>query len=225
MQELLLLQGNPSKRRGGKKRRSAAQRAATRKMLAANRNPAKRRSKRAKSTAVSAPARRSARRGARRSASRGVSSSFRGMGGGILAMVKVGAVAGGGAILNDVAMGLLQKAMPGTAAIAGPVNDDGTTNYVYFAAKGFTAYAMAKYLPLRIAPQLGAGAMTVLAYQLLRGMIPAGRVPMGFYNPARIANMGNVKRILPLSSGGEGSNAASAMSMARMTSNGTRSRR
>lgn len=216
MQELLLLQGNPSKRRGGKKRRSAAQRAATRKMLAANRNPAKRRAK-------SAPARRSARR----SGSKGMSSAFRGMGGGILAMVKVGAVAGGGAILNDVAMGLLQKAMPGTAAIAGPVNADGTVNYTYFAAKGFTAYAMARYLPVAIAPQLGAGAMTVLVYQLLRGMIPAGSVPMGYYNPARIANMGNVKRILPLQSGGEGSNAASAMQMARVGAygGGTRMRR
>lgn len=228
MQELLVLTGNPKRRKSGK-RRSPAQRAATRRMLAANRsrfhsNPKRRKSRR-KSSAVASAApvrhrrRSTSRRVARRAGRRSGGSSFRSMGSGLMGMAKAGAIAGSGAILNDVAMGLLQQAMPTTQAIAGPVNTDGSINYTYYAAKAATAFVIGRYFPMRnIGPQLGAGAFAVLAYQILRGVIPAGAIPMGrmgFYNPARIASGGIGKIIdLPNRMSMPGANAASVMRMA-----------
>lgn len=80
MSQILLLQGNPSKRRKSRKHRSAAQRRATAKLVAMNRNPAKRKSRRKsrKSSAV-AVVRRSSRRSVRRSARRSFSRSSGGL--------------------------------------------------------------------------------------------------------------------------------------------------
>lgn len=197
MSQLLLL-GNPRKRaRKGRKARSPAQRAATARMLAANRSkragPArKRRSRRRASVVSAAPARRSRRSAAkvgRRSRRR--SSSLRGLmsgsGSGALSMVKSGAIGGAGAVANDILFGLAGKVLP--AGWVSPQNADGSTNYMAFAAKAGTAIALGmfgkKVMPGALAAKMADGALTVLAYQLMRPMVPTSIMNgLGYYNPA-----------------------------------------
>jgi len=179
---------NPRRRRtkarkAGKRRgRSAAQRAATARMLAANRsrrggshrsyarNPSKRRR---------SVARRGARRGARRAS---VSAS------GAIGMLKDAGVMGAGAVAVDVGMGYLGRVLPSAAS---PVNADGTTNWLYFTAKTGLAIGLGTYgrrfLPGGWGPKMGEGALAVLAYQIMRGLVPSG-VALGgvgaYFNPA-----------------------------------------
>lgn len=209
MNELLLLKGNPSRRRS-KKRRSAAQRAATKRMLAANRsrfshNPSRKRrkSRRSTSVAVAAPARRrrSSRvsRVTRRSARR---RSFSG-GSNIMSILKNGAIMGGGAVVADVGMGLVQKFAP-TLGVGSRVNADGSMNYTYYAAKLGLIWAMGKYgtRVTRHAPMLAAGATAQIAYEIIKGFMPTdGSIPLGYFNPGRIVNGGGLGRIMRSSSG------------------------
>lgn len=209
MNEILLL-SNPAKRRGGK-RRSAAQRAATKRMIAANRggmkrNPAKRRKARKAVSAAPAMRRKSRRSAARRSAPRMSS----GMGGGIVSMLKTGAIAGGGAVVVDVGMGLIGKFAPTMTSLTARNNADGSTNYMYYATKAALIYGMHRYggRVTRHASTMAAGAIAVMGYELIRGMLPTdGSIPLGYFNPGRIVtggNLGRVGRIMPLAGSGVG---------------------
>lgn len=211
MSEILLL-SNPAKRRGSRKRRSAAQRAATKRMLAANRmraNPAKRRRKARKSAVAAAPVIRRKRRGISRKSVRRRSSHriSRSIGGGVVGMLKTGAIAGGGAVVADVGMGLVAKFAPSMPALTSRVNADGSVNYGYYATKLALIYAMHKYggRVTRHASTMAGGALAVMGYELLRGMLPSdGSIPLGYFNPGRIVTGGNlgkvggVGRIMPL---------------------------
>lgn len=198
MNELLLLKGNPSRRKS-RKRRSPAQRAATRRMLAANRsrfghNPSKR--KRRRSVRVAGVVAHRTKRRIRRSFRSG--GSVRSMGSGIAGMVKNGAIAGGGAVLADVGMGLIAKFAPTATTLTSRLNADGTMNYAYFATKGALIWAMSKYgsRVTRYAPTMAAGALAVMAYQLILSFMPTdGSIPLGYFNAGHIANGGNLGRI------------------------------
>ena len=198
MNEILLLKGNPSRRSGGRKRRSAAQRAATKRMIAANRsgmrrNPS-RKSRKARTPAVSAP-RRSSRRSSRRSAVHSASVG----GSGIAKMLQTGAIMGGGALVSDIGMGLIAKFMPTMTTLTNRVNADGTVNYGYYATKAALIYGIGKYgtRVTRYAPTMAAGAITVMAYELFRTMMPTdGTIPLGYFNPGRIVTGGNLGRIM-----------------------------
>ncbi len=233
--QTLAVYGNPRRRaRKSGKRRSAAQRAATARMLAANRSargsaPKRRRAKR-RTSVVSAAPRRSVRRVSRRSvrrSARRMGSSLRSSG--IVGMLKSGLVGGAGAIGVDVAMGYVAPMLP--ASMQTPVDPaTGGINYGYVGVKAAIAIAVGHFgrrISPEYAPQAANGALTVLAYQLLRPMVPAsvtlGRV--GNINPAptmrpRLSGMNayvsgvgayqNVRSIAPAR---RGSGAANAMNM------------
>lgn len=182
MSQLLLL-GNPKRRKSRKsakrRARSAAQKAATRRMLAArfghNPKPAKRRSRRRAAPAVSRRSRRSSAMG-----------SVRSFGAGAVPMLKSGLVGGVGGVANDMAFGLVSRVLP--ANLTTPIAADGGTNFAYFAAKAATAVAigtLGRRLPVvgPYATRMGEGALSILAYQLIRPMVPAA-VPLSSYNPA-----------------------------------------
>jgi len=196
LNEILLLKGNPSKRRKARKGRTAAQRAATRRMLAANRsrflrNPSKApksKKRKTRKSASSAPRRKSRR-----------VSRMPGHSSNLVSMLKQGAFMGGGAIVADVGMGLIGKFMPTMPQLTSRVNADGSINYTYFAAKGALIYAMGKYgsRVTRHANTMAAGALGVMAYELLRTMMPTdGSIPLGYFNPGRIVSGGNLGRIM-----------------------------
>jgi len=187
MSQLLLL-GNPrrkSRKASAKRRkpRTAAQKAATRRMLAARFGhnpkpaaPARRRSRRKASPAVS-------RRRSRRSSAMG---SVRSFGTGMMPMLKAGVIGGAGGVANDVLFGFASRVLP--ASMTTPIAADGGTNFTYFAAKAATAVALGtlgRRLPVvgPYASRMGEGALAILAYQLIRPMVPAA-VPLGSYNPA-----------------------------------------
>ena len=207
MNEILLL-SNPAKRRGGK-RRSAAQRAATKRMIAANRGGAKRNPAKRRKAVSAAPAvrRKSRRSAARRSSPRRMSS---GMGGGIVSMLKTGAIAGGGAVVVDVGMGLIGKFAPTMTNLTARTNADGSTNYMYYATKAALIYGMHRYggRVTRHASTMAAGAIAVMGYELIRGMLPTdSSIPLGYFNPGRIVtggNLGRMGRIMPLAGSGMG---------------------
>lgn len=195
MNQLLLLHGNP--RRKGRKHRTAAQKAATRRMLAANRarrNPKRRRRPAAASPVVTRARRtiRRARRAVHRSARRfsGARLGFRPNQ--IMALAKGAAIGAGGALLTDVAMGYASGVLP--ASMASRVNTDGSTNWLYFATKGAVAIALGvfggKVIGQATAARMGEGALTVMAYEILRGLMPSGITlgGMGYYNAAPMVN-------------------------------------
>lgn len=202
MPALWTIAANPRRRRTkGRKHRTAAQRAATRRMLAANRsrrvraNPRKRtRARRRTSVAVAAPRRtrrirRSAHRVARRSARRGGRSlSMRGITGGAMALLKAGAVGAGGALAADVAMGFVNGFLPAT--MNSKLDAAGGPNYMNYAAKfgvvlGVRALA-SKVLSAETANRMAAGAVTIMAYEILRpmasSMLPAS-MTLGWFSP------------------------------------------
>lgn len=220
---VLNLIANPASRRktsrktAGKKRRtrSAAQRAATRRMLAANRS----------GRAVHRnPSRRRARRVRRNPSSRGRRTFSAIRSSSITALLKGGAIAGAGGVLNDILYAQLGRVLP--ASMMAPQDAAGGTNWSYFAGKVGSAVLLGivgKKVPgMRAhAARLAEGAIAITAYQIMRGMVPAslGLGGMGYYNPApvmqarRIAGMGayaNVRQIAPASgsAGGAGSRAA-----------------
>lgn len=185
----LLYTVNPSKRRRRGKRasahrkhrrrgRSAAQRAATRRMLAARfgTNPVKR-SRRRRSSG------KSRMRRVRRAASRGLA-SFRASG--VMPVLQKGIIMGAGAVAVDVAMGYASRVLP--AGFASPVNTDGSTNWGYIGIKTALALGLGVYgrrIPVvgQYAADAAAGSITVTAYGLIRGLVPAS-IPLGYYNPA-----------------------------------------
>lgn len=171
---------NPRRRRRHKHRakarrrhRSAAQRAATARMLAARfgANPRRR-------------ARRSSRRVARRSGHR-VRRHFSSIAPGAMSMLKNAGLMGAGAVVVDVGMGYVGKVLP---AAASPVNADGTTNWMYFAAKAGLALGIGIYgrrvLPGGFAGKAAEGALAVMAYQIVRGLVPSGVALGAYLNPA-----------------------------------------
>jgi hypothetical protein len=194
MNALWTIAANPRKRRS-KKSRSPAQRAATRRMIAANRsvkrNPTKRRARRS-SPVASAPRRSPSRRSTSR-----VRASFAGSGASAMTLVKAGAIGAGGALAVDVAQGFVNGFLP--VSMATKLNADGTTNYLNYAVKGALAVGLAhfgkRFLPGGVAAQMATGSMTVMAYELMRplaaSMLPAS-MPLGWYNPATTYKVGSV---------------------------------
>jgi len=190
---------NPrSKRRRGKSRkhRSAAQRAATARLVALNkgfrRNP-RRKSRKASRrkqrgfAVMSAPRVHRLRRRARR-AFESMRSHFAGGGivGSASSLLKAGAIGGAGAVAVDVGMSYVRSYLP--SSMTSPVNADGSANFGYFGAKAALAIALGVYG--RRIPKLGAfagrmaeGALTVMAYQLMRPMVPANMLG-AYMNPA-----------------------------------------
>ena len=188
---------NPRKRRAkSRKPRSAAQKAATARMLAANRrtssNPRKRRTRRAAPAAVA-----SVRRRARRSVARARSSVSRYMGGSVqknaMGLLKTGVVGAGGALAVDVAAGFIMPMLP--AMVGNKLNADGSNNYLYFAAKSALAVGVAvlgaKVMKRETAHALAAGSITVTAYDLLKPMVQSvlpASMNLGYMLPGRIMN-------------------------------------
>lgn len=190
----LLYTVNPRRRKrksaarsGRRKHRSAAQRAATRRMLAANR------ASRGGAVAVMGKRRRRRSRAFRRNPGTAVARRYGGGGSlfagvstaGVTGLLKSGAVMGGGAVAVDIGMGYASKVLPET--MVSPVNTDGSANWGYFGAKTALALAVGIFgrrLPVigRYAPQMAEGALSVIAYQLLRPMVPAS-IAMGYLNP------------------------------------------
>lgn len=219
MTQLWAIGANPRRRKARKSRkhRSPAQRAATRRMIAANRsrfgiraNP-RRRSRRVRRNPVAAMSHH--RRVARRA-----SSGFRGMGSGAMGLVKAGAVGAGGALTVDIAMGFVNGFLPATMSTK--LNADGSPNYVNYAAKGALAVALAHFGRRLVGPgiahTMAAGSFTVMAYELLRPMVQnilPGSLTLGYYanmpgtrmTPANMGRLGlaNYQQI-PGNAGGSG---------------------
>ncbi len=205
MPALWTIAANPRKRRGSK-RRSAAQRAATRRMIAANRatrhNP-KRRRKARKASAAPAVSRRIRRTRSRsRSVSRRASASMRGIGGGAMGILKAGAIGAGGAIAVDVAQGFVNGFLP--VSMNSKINADGTTNYLNYAVKGALAVGLAhfggKVVSSETAKRMAVGSMTVMAYELLRpfaaSVLPAS-MSLGWYSPGMTFKAGSQSGLAP----------------------------
>jgi hypothetical protein len=178
---------NPSRRRRrakSRKHRSPAQKAATRRMLAANRakfgvNPSRRRRRRVKHHAVAAAPRRHYRRNparrSRRSYRRNPSILSGAMGHDAINLLKAGAIGGAGALGVDLIMGQVKGFLP--ASMQTPADSAGSMNYGYFAVKGALALALGIYgrkiMPAAMAGQMAEGSLTVMAYTLMRPMIPS----------------------------------------------------
>lgn len=99
-------------------------------------------------------------------------------------MLRSAGVGGAGAVAVDIGMGYLGRFYPPAAS---PVNADRSTNWLYFAAKTALALGLGTFgrrvLPAGVAGRMGEGALTVLAYQILRGMVP-NSIALGYLNPA-----------------------------------------
>lgn len=199
MSSLLLIHPNPRK-----KKRSAAQRAATAKMIAANRASKRGRRKSAVATVSAAPKRkyrrstvRRATRAARRY-SRRAGAMLRGFNtGGIVPMVKNAGIGAAGAIGVDIAYGAASKFLPDS--VKSPMAADGGMNYAYYAAKGALAIGVGmiagKVVSPSIASKMAEGSLTVTLHDAMKALIPADSVPMGYASSARIARGGNVRRL------------------------------
>ncbi len=195
----LLYTVNPSKRRRKAKRahsrkhRSAAQRTATARLVAMNRSRRARRSH--PMAAHSNPRPRRRVRHALRRVARRVSRRFRrnpfslpsmAGAGGVVGLLKSGVVGGAGAVLVDVGMGYTTKVLP--ASMSSPINADGSANWMYVGIKTALALALGtagRKLPVvgKVAGQMAEGALSVLAYQIMRPMVPAA-ISLGYLNPA-----------------------------------------
>lgn len=178
---------NP-KRRKSRKHRSAAQRAATRRLVAMNksrRNPARRRrARRSANPVVIHHTRRVSARRYRRNPSRRSSVMSHANTATVKGLLMRGVVGGAGAVLVDVGMGYASSFLP--ASMATPADaTTGAPNYGYFGAKAALALALGIYGKrfTRHAGNMAEGALTVLAYQFIRPMVPAG-IRLGYMNPA-----------------------------------------
>lgn len=82
-----------------------------------------------------------------------------------------------------MAMAQAVKFLP--APLSTPMDASGNVQYGYFGAKAGLALLLATYggkvIPGAMAEKMGEGALTVLAYQFIRPMVPAA---LGFFNPA-----------------------------------------
>lgn len=180
---------NPAKRRS-RKARSPAQKAATRKMLAANRarkNPAKHRARKAHhAVARRNPAKRYAvKHHARRTRRNPISAHL----GSIKALVTGAGIGAAGALGVDVAFGFVQSYLP--ASLSTEKDAAGATNYGYYLAKGATAVAAAMALKKLIGPgraaQVATGSLTVTLYramaQFLASTVPSVKLGMHLNAP------------------------------------------
>ena len=178
--------------------RTAAQKAATARMLAANRakSPSRRRARRGSAVAT---VRSQARRAVRRASSAMGGVSMHNMGGSAMSLIKGGAIGAGGALGVDLAMGFLNPMLP--ASFAAKLNADGSPNYLNYAAKGAVAMAVgvlgAKVMRPAMARELAAGSFTVMAYELLRplavNVLPAS-MSLGWMSPGRIMGQPGMAR-------------------------------
>jgi hypothetical protein len=198
----LLLVGNPAPHRKSRKHRSPAQKAATRRMLAANRskrrptahkrrkthravtrtNPVTHRTYRRRVTAAAHHYRRRARRNPIAARLGSIKSLVTGAG--------IGAV---GAIGVDAAFGFVSSYLP--ASLSTEKDAAGGVNYGYFLAKGAMAVAAAMLLKKAIgghrAAAVAQGSLTVTLYRALAGFMSSTlpSVKLGAYvNPAPIVS-------------------------------------
>ncbi len=194
MGTLWTIAANPRKRRS-RKTRSPAQKAATRRMLAANRarkNSAPARRRRARKSVARSPVarvtRRSVRRSSARRSSRRMSAGFRSVTGGAFGLLRAGAIGAGGALTVDVAQGFVNSFLP--ASMATKMNADGTPNYINAAVKfgvtlGVRSLA-SKVVSADTANKMALGAVTMQVYELARpfvqGILPA-TMSLGWYSP------------------------------------------
>lgn len=194
MNELIVVHANPRK-----KRRSAAQKAATAKMLAANRKKrrgpgrprvAKAKRKYTRRNSVQRVVAK-VRKYSRSRRTRALTMS------GVVPMIKGAGIGAAGAIGNDFAYGFAAKFLPDN--MKNPNGADGP-NYLYHLGKGATAIALGmvagKVIAKPLANKLAEGALTVALYEAGKTMIPANMMPlagMGYPSPAQISRRGNVR--------------------------------
>ena len=177
-----------------KKRRSPAQRAATARMLTANRGKRraspKRRARARRASPVASIMRRARRAvgGMRRRASRrGMSLGT--MSGGIVGTLKTAAFGAGGAIVVDLGYGVVSGYLP--ASMQTKTDSAGNVNYMYYAAKGALAFGLGafggKIMGRETAQKMAAGSLVVMAYELLRplaaSVLPSS-MSLGYFTPA-----------------------------------------
>ena len=222
---------------GRRKHRSAKQRAATRRMIAARRHHRgsrvtlhKRKGHRRVSMTYSINPRR------HRRYRRNPRFSLRGFGGGgIATILKRGVLGGAGGVLADVIMGYTAKILP--PSFATPTDTNGNVQYGYFGVKAAVALLIGtqgrRIMPAPIAQNLGEGALTVMAYQFIRPMMPSA-IALGYLNPAptmrpRMAGAGAyVKGVgayaptLPVRAASAASPGARAAGVVRLVNNANR---
>lgn len=201
--QLLLLNPSTRKRARSRKPRSAAQKAATRRMVAANRarrgaRPvAKRRAKRRASPVFANP---SPLRRRRRSVAAKVRRAHRkykrnpiGLPkmSGIMHLLTNAAVGGAGAIGVDYTMAKVAGYLP--ASMNTKYDTDGSMNYSYAGIKLALAVATATVLPKvlpgrmkQYAVKAGEGSLTVQAYDIMKHFVPAS-MTLGYMQPAQLA--------------------------------------
>lgn len=215
MSAIWAIGSNPRRKKrkaGGKRRRKMSAKQAAifgprKRRRSRRRASSKRRSRR--SGVVAASPRRRSRRSGRSSGAKFSTSNA-------VSLLKAGAIGGAGAVAVDVLMGQAQKllasAMP---SMSTPVNQvDGGVNYGYYAIKGGIAIGIGtlgkRFIPGAIAERMAEGALTVLAYQFMRPLVPSS-LTLGYVNPAPtmrriagaapgsvVAGMGRVGRYLPM---------------------------
>lgn len=205
MSQMLLL-GNPRKRRSRRKsakRRTHSKRRMTAKQLqyfgprkrrsSARTHRRSRRSSARREVVVVNPSRRARRYGRRARAELG---SLRT---GAMSLAKTGFSLGLGAVAVDVGYGMLGSFLP--ASVTSKVDaTTGNVNWLYYVTKGAIALGIGVYgrrvIPGNFAARMAEGSFTVMAYELIRGMIPAGAVPLGYFNPAPVLPMQNPNAIV-----------------------------
>jgi hypothetical protein len=172
MAQLMLI--NPAKRPGKRRRkatRSPAQKAATRRMLAANRRTRHAAPKRRRNPIAASAVHRVTRR-TRRARSRNPIGMT-----GIMSGITDAAIGAGGALAVDMAFNYL------------PLPANMKTGMVGVAAKAATAIALGtvgRKVLGRTAGKMAAGALTVIAYDALKGFVPGAASPvagLGYFNP------------------------------------------
>ena len=209
METLLLV--NPRKRRAARSRkaRSPAQKAATRRMLAANRSRRgpKRHARRAAPAYAPNPIKR------RRHASlvkRHTSHKRRRnpIGGralglhmsSITALLKTAALGAGGAVVTDVAYGYVKGYLP--AMVQSPVAADGSISYAYYLSKGAAAVGLGILLKKIIgagkAGRMVEGSLTVTLHDLAKAVVGSNftSVQMGTLSPGKITGQLPLARTL-----------------------------
>lgn len=201
MQQLLLV--NPRKRRaaGRRKPRSAAQKAATRRMLSANRSrrgPKRHSRSRSASYATNpAPRRRRARSLVARHTKRHTRRRRNPIGlgsfklGSITSLLKSAALGAGGAIAVDVAYGYANSYLPDM--VKSPMSVDGSPNYAYYAAKGAAAVGIGMLLKRVVgaskAGRMVEGSLTVTLHDLAKVIVASNMssVKLGYAGAGRNA--------------------------------------
>lgn len=127
------------------------------------------------------------RRSRRRSGSKRVGRSFSTHN--AMNLLKTGAIGGAGAVLVDIGMGQLAPMLASSLpSMSTPVDaTTGGPNYGYYGLKAALAVALGtwggKVIPGGMAERMSEGALTVLAYQFIRPMVPAS-LTLGYVNPA-----------------------------------------